>query len=308
LYEHISIIQETILTKMQKSDLSLTINGTNGFAYKLTKKNIFLTYNGNTFDWRKYIAQINNPKLTLLYDLSIYEYTNNIFDLKYLNNAIVTDKLITINIYLNFIKFYKASEDFSFDVSYEIENITNNITVYYDDLIELDSFKYLLFEEKNFLYDNKNLNEHIKYTILNKLINNTKNILIEYPEIDSFYYFKRIIEKGLETYMFYIDYYCRSNQNVIVNEILNSYNYQQIIKNDTHLILKGLIFDLELSTLCDSFSDHCYDENYKVKLKIDDIIISRKKNYTIIYGKADDQCNLEIFTNITKKASEGIIF
>lgn len=308
LYEHISIIQETILEKIKKSNLTIIINGTNGFAYKLTKKNIFLTYISNTIISRKYIAQINNPKITILFNLSIYEYTNNIYDLKYLNNAIVTDKLVTINIYLNFIKFYKASEDFSFDVSYEIENITNNITIYYDDLIELDSFKYLFFEEKSILYDNKTLNDHIKYTILNTLINNTKNILIEYPEIDSFYYFKTIINIELTTSKFFIDYYCRSNEKVIINAMLTSYNYQQIIKNDTHLILKDLKFDLELFTLCDMFTEDCDDDNYKVQLKIDDIIISRKKNYEIIYGKADDQCNLEIFTNVTKKAREQVIF
>ena len=169
LYDDISIIQETVLAKMKKSNLSIAINGTNEFIYKLTKKFIYLTYNDNKLDWKKYIAQIFNPKFTILFNLSIYEYTNNIFDIKNLNNAILTDKLVTININLNLIKIYKTSEDFSFDVSYEIENITNNISTHFDNLNELDSFKYLFYEEKSFLYDNKTLNEHIKNVTLSTL-------------------------------------------------------------------------------------------------------------------------------------------
>ena len=117
------------------------------------------------------MAQIFNPRFSILYNLSIYEYTDKIFDLKYLNNAILTDKLLTININLDLIKFYKISEDFSFDVSYEIKNITNNITIHFDNLNELDLFKYLFYEEKSLLYDNKTFDEYIKYHFLNLLTN-----------------------------------------------------------------------------------------------------------------------------------------
>ena len=303
LYDDISIIQETVLAKMKKSNLSIAINGTNEFIYKLTKKFIYLTYNDNKLDWKKYIAQIFNPKFTILFNLSIYEYTNNIFDIKNLNNAILTDKLVTININLNLIKIYKTSEDFSFDVSYEIENITNNISTHFDNLNELDSFKYLFYEEKSFLYDNKTLNEHIKNVTLSTLINNTKNILIEYPDIDSFYYFKRLMDYGMMN-KFSIDYYCKNTDKVITHARLTSYNFHQIIKNDTHLIFIGANFGIKLFYLGDMYIDYDIDDESDVTLKIDNITISRNQNYQIIYGKEDDKCNLEIFTNITERAKD----
>jgi hypothetical protein len=251
------------------------------------------------------MAQIFNPRFSILYNLLIYEYTDKIFDLKYLNNAILTDKLLTININLYLIKFYKISEDFSFDVSYEIKNITNNITVHFDNLNELDLFKYLFYEEKSFLYDNKTFEQYIKYHILNILISKMKNGLIYYPECDSLEYFKRVIDYGLIK-TFYVNYYCKNTQKIIDFASITSYNYNKIIKNDTHLLLKDIKFDLKLSFLGDMYIEY-YDEDVAVvTLKLENITISRNKNYTISYGIADDKCNLEIFTNITKRAIDLI--
>ena len=303
LYDDIYMIQETVLSKIKKSNLSITINGTNEFIYKLTKKYIYITYRDNKLDRDKYIAQIFNPKFTILFNLSIYEYSNNIFDIKNLNNAILTDKIVTVNLNLNLIKLFKTSEDFSFDASYEMENTINNITIHFDNLNELDLFKYLFYEEKSPLYNNRTLNDHIKYIVLDTLINNTKKILIEYPDIDSFYYFKRLIDYGM-TNTFSIDYYCTNIDKLIIRAQLTSYNFNQIIKNDTHLIFIGAQFGMKLSYIGNMYIDY-YDEGESdVKLIIDNITISRRQNYTIIYGKEDDKCNLVIFTNITERAKD----
>lgn len=299
MYEGITIIQETILAKIQKLNLSTTINGTNGLLYKLAKKYIYFSYNDNKFDQINYISEIYNPIISILFNLSIHEYTNNIFDLNYFNNAFLTDKLITVNIDLNLLKLYKISEDFSFDVSYEIENITNNITIHFDDLIESDSFKYLFYEEKSFLYDNKTLNEYIKYTILNSLINKTKHMLIEYPEIDSLEYFKRLIDYTFFR-SFYVVHYCENIQKLINYASVTGYNFNQIIKNDTHILLRDVKFDLKLSYLSDMDIEYYDEGEYNVKLKINELVISRDKNYTISYGKADDDCNLVILSEIIK--------
>lgn len=302
LYDDISMIQETVLSKIKKSNLSITINGTNEFIYKLTKKYIYITYRDNKLDRDKYIAQIFNPKFTILFNLSIYEYSNNIFDIKSLNNAILTDKLVTVNLNLNLIKLFKTSEDFSFDASYEMENTINNITIHFDNLNELDLFKYLFYEEKSPLYNNRTLNDHIKYIVLDTLINNTKNILIEYPDIDSFYYFKRLIDYGM-IHQFSFFYYCKSIDKIITLAYLTSYNFNQIIKNDTHILFKGVNFGLKLSYLGEMYIGYYDDEDSDVTLIIDDVAISRnKQNFTINYGKADDICNLDIFTNITTRA------
>ena len=61
---------------------------------------------------------------------------------------------MTVNLNLNLIKLFKTSEDFSFDASYEMENTINNITIHFDNLNELDLFKYLFYEEKSPLYNN----------------------------------------------------------------------------------------------------------------------------------------------------------
>ena len=128
-----------------------------------------------------------------------------------------------------------------------------------------------------------------------------RNDLIYYPECDSLFYFKRLIDYALIS-NFFVNYYCKSNQKIIDYASVTSYNYNKIIKNETHLLFKDIKFDLKLSYLGDMYIDYYDDEVSVVTLKIENITISRNKNYTISYGTADDKCNLEIFTNITKRA------
>jgi len=116
-------------------------------------------------------------------------------------------------------------------------------------------------------------------------------------------YFKRLIDYGM-TNTFSIDYYCTNIDKLIIRAQLTSYNFNQIIKNDTHLIFIGAQFGMKLSYIGNMYIDY-YDEGESdVKLIIDNITISRRQNYTIIYGKEDDKCNLVIFTNITERAKD----
>ena len=296
--EDIYTIEENLLANIPKLNLSLNINGTNGFMYKFEKINIYFKYEEIQSDNLNKIILINNPKIKIFFNLTIYEYCNDILDLNYLKDSFLTDKIIIIDIKLKHIKFFQKTSDFSFDVLFNIENLTNSITIYFDNLDELDIFKYLIYEEESNLYNNKTFLEYLKLLALNNLIDEQKKRLAYYPECESLYYFNALINYTMSESRFYINYECKDMVSFgLLNYVsVKNFSYNEIYKNDSHVILKSI----------DCLMENDYDDedyNSIEKLKIDYITIDN--NYTINYGQLqnNDICILNAFKiviNITR--------
>ena len=91
-------------------------------------------------------------------------------------------------------KFYKKYDDFSFDFEYEIDNINNDVLLHFENIDKLNLYKYLFFEDKNDIYENRSLSDLIKVDIVNNFASAIQKYLIYYPVCDALYYFKTIVK------------------------------------------------------------------------------------------------------------------
>ena len=235
--------------------------------------------------------------------MSINEYCNDIFDLNYQKDSFLTDKIVIIDIKLINIKCFQKSSNFSFDVLFNIENLKNSISIYFDNLDELDIFKYLIYEEESNLYNNKTFLEYLKLLALNNLIDEQKKRLAYYPECESLYYFNSLINYILKERRFYINYECKdmASDSLFNYAVVNNFSYNEIVKNDTHVILKSILCIME-----NEYDDEDY--NSIEKLKIDYITIDN--NYTINYGETtnNDICLLNAFKIVINKTRTSFYY
>ena len=303
IHDDIYTIQKNILSNIPNLKLSLTINGTNGFMYKFEKINLYFKYENILRNYLNNIILIYNPKVKILFNLSIYEYCNGIFDLYYKKNSLITDKIIIIDIKFKNIKYFQKKSDFSFDVLFNIEDLNNSITIHFDNLNELDIFKYLIYEEKSNLYDNKTFVEYVKLLTLNNLIDEQKKKLAYYPQCDSLNYFNSLINYAISYFNFFIVYDCKefTSHNFFINAAIRKFSYDEIIKNDTHVTLKSINCLMK-----NQYDDE--DEDLIENFQIDYIAIDN--NYTINYGKTkrDDICILNAFKIVINKAKAQFDF
>ena len=298
--EDINTIEKNILSNIPKLGLSLNINGTNGFMYNFEKINIYFKYEEIQSDNLNKIILINNPNIKILFNLSINEYCNDILDFTYKKDSLINDKIVVIDMNLKSITYFQQKSDFSFDVLFNIENLKNNISIHFDNLDELDIFKYLIYEEESNLYNNKTFVEYVKNLSLNNLINEQRKKLAYFPECDSLYYFNTLIGYILRRGNFFINYDCKemNSHNFFNYAGVKKFSYDEIVKNDTHIILKSINCMME-----NQYDDE--EDNLIETIKIDYITIDNNyNNYTINYGKTknDDICILNAFKIVINKA------
>lgn len=303
LDEDMDTIQKEILSRISKISFSKEINGTNNYIYKFKTKNIFLkSKNITTNDTTIYL---DNPKITILLNLSIYDNNNNINFLDIENCSFkeqILNKFITANIKFKSI-FYKKNKDFSFDISSEIVDKHNDINVYFDNLKDIKIFKYLIFDEKNERYNNKTFFEYSKDFILDTILSEFEKNLAYYPECDSLHYIKSLIN-----YFLYnpIKHYVPFNKwplDILIYFIkVNNFEYEEIIRNKKIIILKNIKVDLYIE-----FENNFYineDDSEVGTFMLDYITIDQ--NYTINYSEisSDKEYLLEAFKKVVNLSEE----
>ena len=196
--------------------------------------------------------------------------------------------------------YFQEYEDFSFNLSYNLNDIKNNIIIYYNKIKEIDLFQYLIYKETNILYNNKTIYEYSKEFILNNILNEMKKNLIYYPESDSLYNFRMIYEYFLNK-EFGIFVYCEHS--FYYRGKITFFSYEEIIKVNTTVILKNLDIILMYKESSD-YDKYDKDEFEKPKLlELDKIQL--EPNFEIIYPNLNEYeysyCLLEELKYIVKK-------
>ena len=305
IYDTMKEIYSNLSKSIHKIPLQFVINGTNGFSYNFTSKDIFYLFKHfNINDIKKEIT-ISNQIIKIIYNLNIYDYNNRIFDFS--ENELKYHETISVDISFKKLKFYELYDDFSFDFEYEINNFKEDVIINYENIDKLNTFNYLLFEERNDLYDNKTLNDMIKLNILNNFQAQVKNYLVYFPECDSLEYFKsiifyfkeqlfpinlRIIHLQVETWM--TIYECK----------VMEFKYKEIIKKNRTIIFNNINVTAYFLVGFDDPDDYDNERTYdEVKpFQIDNISIDNNKQ--ISYGKAFDDRGyglqaLQVIINMT---------
>jgi len=300
IYENIFDIQNGIISNISKISFSKIIYGTNDYNYKFESKNIIFKYDKNyTYNHNKTFL-LHNPKMTIVFNLSIYENNTNLFDMD--SKDIIVSDIVIVNINFESITYFQEYEDFSFNLSYNLNDIKNNIIIYYNKIKEIDLFKYLIYNDINELYNNKTLYEYSKVIILNNILNEMKKNLFYYPECDSLYNFKLLydyfLNKGFDMY--------------VICEISNYYsgtiakfNYKEITKENTTIILKNI--DIKI-IYTESFDYIDVEYEYTKTFVLNWIKLEKNLEIKFPYLSIMDNrnCLLEILKTIIKKASEAL--
>ena len=289
IYDTMNEIYFNLSKSIHKIPLQFVINGTNGFSYNFTSKDIFYYFKQININDVKKEINISNQNIKIIFYLNIYDYSDRIFDFS--EKELKYQETISVDILFKKLMFYELYDDFSFDFKYEINNYKEDVKINYENIDKLSTFNYLLFEERNDLYDNKTLNDLIKLNILSNFQEQVKKYLVYFPECDSLQYFKsiiyyfkgqlfpinlRIIYLQVETWM--TIYECK-----VIN-----FHYKEIIKNNRTIIFNNINVDAYFLIGFDDPEDFDNERTIdEVKsFQIDKISIDNNKR--ISYGNAFD--------------------
>ena len=284
IYDGIYLIHKNIIKNMHKLSLNFVINGTNDYSYHFKSEDILFYFDEIIMDEIKKEIIIFNQHIKILFDLNIYEYSSRFFDSS--SKDILYSEKLQVDITFSALKFYKEYEDFSFGFQYDIDNIEDDISINFEDIHKLSIFKYIIFEEKNEMYNNSTLIEFIKWNLLINYENELHKLLVYYPECDSLYYFHSIIDY-FKKEVFFLN--IRINSIVTINRCkISKFNYQEIIKDNRTIIFKNINVTIYLEMYIENYDggseEFFSDEN--LSFLIDFISIDDKKK--IIYGNAQN--------------------
>ena len=201
----------------------------------------------------------------------------------YSNKIVIHSELIKVVIFFQHLKFYQAKSDFSFDLDYKTDY--GDIEIYSENMKNVNSFNYLLYEDKDKLYENKTFYDFMKIKIIENFIKGMRKILIIYPECDSLNFFNEIINncKGdLLSISFFNDgksYY---------RAIIDYFKYEDINKINDVIIYEKVNTKITLIYFTDEgVLDEEYPDEYEYKiLKLEKVTID--KNLKIKFGRLTD--------------------
>jgi hypothetical protein len=279
-YETIYQIRTKLFPKFHDISIKFEIQGKNDYSYKFESQNILYTFTQYyVSDFEKNII-MRNQKMELIFNFSIYEVNDKIFN--YFSNDIVHTELIKVGILFQQLRFYQAKSDFSFDIKYKIQNIDDDMVIIFDNMNEANPFKYLLFEDKDELYENKTLYDLMKIKIVDHLIEGMSKILLTYPECDQLYHFNSLVQYFTNN-QFEIDFniglytYYRAN--------INYMEHGEIKKIGDILQLENIITRITLLYYNDyGIGVEDYNDSLEIRV-ISFEYINIHKNLTIEFGE-----------------------
>ena len=281
-YESISQIKRKLFNNLNDLHLDFIVYGTNNYAYHLQSQNILYYFKAYILSEKLKEILTYNANIKIIFDLNLYEYTQSIVDV-FDNNNLYSEKII-VDIRFKSLKFYKEYDDFSFGLKYNIENFDNDVSINFEKIDKLNTFKYLLFQEKSEIYDyNNNLYDFLKKNIIDNLIKEINKSLVYYPECDSLDYFKSIIQYFING-IFTIDLKFNSFFTINKCKILE-FNYDEITKKNRTIIFNNIRAKIYMEIF--SYNYDYYDNDYVTDETLPLLIsfIKIYENKTIEYGK-----------------------
>ena len=133
--------------------------------------------------------------------------------------------------------------------------------IYFDKLNKMNNFKYLLFDEKDEIYENKTLYEYLKIKVIENFMKGTRKLLLIYPECDLLDYLNKLINYFLDN-LFKID--VTFAQYVYYRATITSFTYEEINKKDNIIILEKIKTHITLTFYNEyAESDDDYEDNYE---------------------------------------------
>ena len=279
LYDSIDVIKDELNKRIHNLNIKFDIQGTNDYLYKFESRSLIFNFNNGSYSDIDKNIKLSNKKIEIIFNLSIYESNDKIFN--HFNKKIIYTELIKIGILFDVLRFYQCKPDFTFDVFYKIDDFNEDVIIYFDRINELEIFNYLIYEETNDYYANKTLYNLMKTNIVNNFIMEIKKILVTYPECDLLYKIKSYFDYIVGN-LFKFDI-CVSDLTYYKGTINYIYN-QTTIKKDDCIILQNVNIQLELKYY-NTYAEEDDMDDKKDKQLISLEYLSFDSNKTISFGR-----------------------
>ena len=303
-YATMEEIYKNISNNLHTLPINFVINGTNDYSYHFNSIDILYYLNVIYISDPKKEITFYSQKMKIILNLNIYEYNSGLLDFS--TDDIKHSEKVIVDILFKSLKFYQQYDDFSFSFKYEIDNFDNDIKIHHENIDELNSFKYLFFEEKSDIYENKTLNDIIKINVINSFKQEVYKSLVYFPECNALDYFKSIIQY-FKNQLFQIDF--RINGIGYYITTINKYkilkfDYKEIIKDNRTIILKNINVTSYLQITDENLDDYEKERSWDetISFVIDYISINQYLNIyygttSIVYDYALDA--LKVVVNLT---------
>ena len=141
IYDTMNEIYFNLSKSIHKIPLQFVINGTNGFSYNFTSKDIFYYFKQININDVKKEINISNQNIKIIFYLKIYDYSDRIFDFS--EKELKYQEIVSVDILFKKLMFYELYDDFSFDFKYEINNYKEDVKINYENIDKLSTFNYL---------------------------------------------------------------------------------------------------------------------------------------------------------------------
>ena len=140
IYDTMNEIYFNLSKSIHKIPLQFVINGTNGFSYNFTSKDIFYYFKQININDVKKEINISNQNIKIIFYLNIYDYSDRIFDFS--EKELKYQEIVSVDILFKKFIFYELYDDFSFDFKYEINNYKEDVKINYENIDKLSTFNY----------------------------------------------------------------------------------------------------------------------------------------------------------------------
>ena len=307
-YETAEKIFPKIIENINKLSFNLIINGTNDYSYHLKSEDIIFIFDNIYLQEKNKEITFFNQRLKIIFNFTIHEYSPRIVD--YSSEEVIYSETLTVDLIFSYLSFFREYDDFSFGFQYKIGDINKNILIHFENIDKLNPFNYLLFEDKNVIYENNTLFDYIKSNIIKSLENEIHKSLILYPECDSLNYFNSIINY-CKNQIFFLDlriygigyFFFTINRGKVLD-----FRQEEIIKENKTIKFKNISMTIFME-IYDMDPDDYDRENLSTETSsviID--YISIDQNMKINYGKCigSDNYPLDAFKLIVNKTIDSL--
>ena len=279
VYEDMYRIKSNLFPKFKDMSIKFEIPIKNAYYYQFESTNIIYAFTKYYIDDFGSRIILSNQPMELIFNLSFYEKCDEMFD--FYSDKLIYSELIRVGVTFYVLKFYQAKRDFSFNLTYKIEDLDNDVDIFFYYMKNVNVFNYLLFEDKNESFDNKNLYDFMKLKIVENLIKGMRKILIIYPECDALYHFNSLIDAftdkiiKIDHVVTYINYY---------RAIINYFEYENINKINDIILYEKITSKITLIYYFDQGIGSEEDEDKYEPHILKFEYLSINKNFKIEFG------------------------
>lgn len=301
IYDSINVIKNELCSRIHNLNITFDIQGTNDYLYKFESQSLIFNFNKGSYSDIDKSIKLSNKQIEIIFNLSVYESNDRIFN--HFNKNIIHTEIIKVGIIFDLLRFYKCKPDFTFDVFYKLEDYNKNMNIYFDRIDELETFNYLIYEDRNDYYENKTLYDVMKTNIVDNFIKEIKKLMITYPECDLLYniktYFDYLIGNLFKIEKIVSDF-------VYYKETINYIYNQSTIRVGDTIILQNVNIEFELIYYNEYAGEDEDMDDKKEKQIISLEYLSIDSNKTISFGRQTkgEYFVFDIFKLILKESED----